>query len=283
MKNSIFLFLIIGVIFFSACQSMISEVDIEGGQKKLIVHSYIYPGMDTVKVMLTSSSPLYSTTQLAQGPSSLEVKDAQVVIRNRNNEFPLIYDNFYKQYISTELEINAGETYHLEIITPSGEKITASCTVPDEEPPAIEVSTILVSPDFPYEKVINFSFRDLEGEGHFYRVTGVYKIQYGPEPQDFWWNTIYMQMGEEFVSDKNKDGQSFLYKTVQMITFEEEYYVPKLFIALTDKHYYNYHRSIAKFEGEDPFSEPAPIYSNIEGGLGVFAAFNGSSIDVDLE
>jgi len=55
------------------------------------------------------------------------------------------------------------------------------------------------------------------------------------------------------------------------------------FLALTDIHYYNYHRSVFNFDGENPFSEPSPVYSNIEGGLGVFAAFNGSTIEVDLE
>ena len=34
--------------------------------------------------------------------------------------------------------------------------------------------------------------------------------------------------------------------------------------------------------GEDPFTEPAPLYSNITGGLGVFAAYTFDSLVVRL-
>ncbi len=105
MKSIVKVFLIINILVLSACERMITDVDIDPGRKKLVVHSYLYPGMDTVKVMLTSSLLLYSSTELCQGPSNNEVDDAQIVIRNKNIEYPLTYNDSIKQYISTELEI----------------------------------------------------------------------------------------------------------------------------------------------------------------------------------
>jgi hypothetical protein len=47
-------------------------------------------------------------------------------------------------------------------------------------------------------------------------------------------------------------------------------------LAVTDQHYYWYHRSVYQQQTSDgnPFAEPALIYTNMQGGLGVFAAFN---------
>jgi hypothetical protein len=38
--------------------------------------------------------------------------------------------------------------------------------------------------------------------------------------------------------------------------------------------YYNFHNSLYTNQGGDPFSEPTLMYTNVEGGLGVFAAAN---------
>jgi hypothetical protein len=48
----------------------------------------------------------------------------------------------------------------------------------------------------------------------------------------------------------------------------------KVYLLNTCKPYYQYHKSLENYnDGENPFAEPTPIYSNIEGGLGVFAAY----------
>lgn len=42
-----------------------------------------------------------------------------------------------------------------------------------------------------------------------------------------------------------------------------------------DEHYYRYHRSLTeRHDYTNPFTEPYLIYSNIEGGLGCFGAYN---------
>ena len=45
-----------------------------------------------------------------------------------------------------------------------------------------------------------------------------------------------------------------------------------------EKSYYDHHRSVQNFDNNNPFAEPSLISSNINGGLGCFAAYNRSSI-----
>ncbi|WP_026631124.1 DUF4249 family protein [Dyadobacter alkalitolerans] len=48
-----------------------------------------------------------------------------------------------------------------------------------------------------------------------------------------------------------------------------------------DVNYYKYLRSLETTQNLDtPFSEPAPLYSNIQGGLGCFAAYNAAHVKV---
>jgi hypothetical protein len=53
----------------------------------------------------------------------------------------------------------------------------------------------------------------------------------------------------------------------------------KIYLLNTDKAYYDYQKSLEKYNsGEDPFTEPSPVYSNISGGLGIFAAYTVDSL-----
>ena len=50
-----------------------------------------------------------------------------------------------------------------------------------------------------------------------------------------------------------------------------------LLLNHTDFPYYEFHRSLQKYNGDNPFVEPSLIYTNVKGGFGVFASFNQST------
>jgi hypothetical protein len=53
----------------------------------------------------------------------------------------------------------------------------------------------------------------------------------------------------------------------------------KVYLLNTDKSYYDYHRSLGNYDsGDDPFTEPSPVFSNVNGGLGIFAAYTVDSL-----
>ncbi|MBD0254725.1 MAG: DUF4249 family protein, partial [Cytophagales bacterium] len=54
------------------------------------------------------------------------------------------------------------------------------------------------------------------------------------------------------------------------------------YLLHTDRAYFEYHRTLRANADSNPFAEPVLLYSNVEGGLGVFAAFNRTTLEVKL-
>ena len=57
-----------------------------------------------------------------------------------------------------------------------------------------------------------------------------------------------------------------------------------LYLLRTDEAYFRYHGSLRRQDDIDgnPFAEPAPLYGNVTGGLGVFAAYVQTRVAVPL-
>ena len=100
--------------------------------------------------------------------------------------------------------------------------------------------------------------------------------------QPSYFYTLYLETGQEFVSDSNKEGELFLYKTDQIGSDQGNSDIVYINLCTTDVNYYNYHRSIFNFEEGNPFTEPTPVYSNISGGVGIFAAYISKTTLFDL-
>lgn len=273
------------LIVFSlfGCDSMISDVEVPESEPKLVINSYISTENDTLKVNIQQSKPLYvPSTNFEFGYPV--VTDATVKISDGSKSITLIYNDIQKKYIaiSDVFNIEPGSTYYLEVNTPRGETATSSCTIPLAEVPEIEITNIETFNDYGYiEKVISFQFKDLPGDGDFYHIQAgtIYKTGY----EGNFMGDIYFEKGDNFVSDINKDKSYFLYKTGR-ISIQEPYQTEVfIFIAVTDENYFNFHRSVNNFQGDNPFSEPTPVFTNITGGLGVFGAFAGQTTSIDLK
>jgi hypothetical protein len=54
-------------------------------------------------------------------------------------------------------------------------------------------------------------------------------------------------------------------------------------LLITDKDYFQYHNSIKKYtDGSNPFAEFSPVYSNVQGGVGIFSSYVKFEKTVDL-
>ncbi len=281
MKTSFHILLIAMLFLLFSCESMVSEVEAPTTSPKIIVSSYLRAGADTIAVQLYYSRPLYTLTSWSYDGYS-PVSDAIVKINNESSTTTLLFDPYLKSYYSTDMEVVGGKTYWLEVNTPKGEKVTAHCTVPAMAPPQAENITVDKNPGNFYEYSFGFRFADKAGKGDYYRVSAGFFNQWGPLPYEGYYETIWFQNGEEFVSDVNKDGEYFTYKSPWLYFTSENNRKINLLLFSTDEHYFNYHRSINNFEDDNPFAEPTPVYSNIEGGLGVFAGYQSFITEIDL-
>ncbi|MDQ3395328.1 MAG: DUF4249 domain-containing protein, partial [Bacteroidota bacterium] len=133
---------------------------------------------------------------------------------------------------------------------------------------------------------ISFNFNDTQGQPNYYRISGY--IDRKTEWQDQRMDIVNYDY--DLFNDAGKDGtliripnfeiyRSYYYDDLK----EEEEISGQLFLLSSDKHYYEYHRTVKEsYNNENPFAEPILMYTNIKGGLGVFSAFNRSSIYFEL-
>jgi len=255
--------------FLFSCNSFFeSDVDIPAEKPKLVVYGYLTAEDDTIKLSVQYSKPIYTVTNYYTYPP---VTDATVKISDGSTTINLVYDAYQRKYVSAEMKVMAGKTYSLEVTTPRSERVTASCTVPASEVPVIEITSVENDPTYNFNKIINFRLRDIPGKGHFYRVliAQIFSYPEFPEFPEYIYH-VPLETGEEYFSDANKDGEYFIFKAVVQDLGEDDYLT--FYTSITDENYFNFHKSVMGFQGDNPFSEPTPVYSNIEGGLGVFAA-----------
>lgn len=268
------------LIAFPACVSE-AEIDLPNNEPKLVVISFISPQDTIIWVEVSKSAPLFKKRDV-----SLEnkiVADATVHISDGENQALLDYNKLRWKYFidASEFPVLAGGTYQLKVATPDGLTAEGACTVP--------MSNNTLS--FDYEKQIGNRFENesyivtakwtsTPQDDYGFRLFGEAEFSYEYPPGESNVSYTPIIIGEEYVPSSGT-----MYEKKGILTFfNESYDYKNIKIGLlnVDEHYYRYHTTLSVYSGDDPFSEPAPLYSNIEGGLGVFAAYNKTTVVRDF-
>ena len=278
MKNLLNSILLISgmMVLFTSCESMLSDVDAPVSDPKLVVTGFLSPNVDTISIMVRKSRPLYVPSTGYSDPFPF-VSNATVTISDGMNSLNIPYNIPNGNYLfrAEDMPVVPGKTYTLIVTTPEGYNATSHCTVPAENAPVVEITSIdTINQGGTIAKKVSLRFRDLPGSGHFYRLSvgAFYKYDYNTEA---YFSEVGLERGLNYVSDKNKDGEYFTFRTTEIYAYNSTNDSLYISLLVTDENYYNYHRSFNSNDGDNPFSEPSPVYSNIEGGLGVFAGING--------
>ncbi len=267
---NIIFFLIISMI--ASCERDINNISLPDFEQKLVIHSFISPYDSSSLVMIESNQRIYGDLSIQETPVV-----SNVTISNGEKE--VILNEILSGYIFTHVEmpVEEGKTYKLSVTGENGLKAEAYCKVPIRRNFHPEVDTIHEVLEIPeaeiYQKMIraNVFLTDYPGEVNYYRFASRY-LSY---------DSIYLfslePWGEdpEFISDRGRDGERFFFNTVSV---PDLYQIDSAFLIIyilsTDKDYYTYHQSLDTYSGgESPFIEISPVYSNIEGGLGIFASY----------
>lgn len=284
-KHNLIIFLITGLlIIFSACDSMISEVDVPDSEPKLVVTAFLSPDDDSVSVSVYKSRPLYVSSQ-GWDLSFPPVNNATVTLSDGLNSVVIPFNPYSGTYRapSSAIQVTAGKSYSLTVTTPDGYNASSACTIPDGTAPDVEITGIDTINQYGSISIkVSLRFRDLPGTGNFYRIAAgtIYGNEYA---YDRYFNEMGFERGEPYVSDKNKDGEYFTFKTWEIYEADSPDNILYVSLLLTDESYFNYHRSTgSRFGSDDFFAEPTPVYTNINGGLGVFAGVKGQITEINL-
>ena len=141
--------------------------------------------------------------------------------------------------------------------------------------------------------------KDFASEENFYTIAYYTRRKYEyKDPKDVVTTSIIVNQEpySDFISDYKRDGGLLEFMKAK---FQVGYYsanqsqnsqTPRsitllINVAVIDKPYYQYLKAISasgKVDSEDPFAEPVLTYTNVQGGLGVFAGFNTTAVTIDL-
>lgn len=275
---------LIATCLLASCE-MIVEVDIPEVPSKLVVTSFISPQDTTWEVYVGQTRPIFGKTITSQF-----VKDATVQLSNGSQTAIIPASSGEYGYYELNIKqapflIEAGKRYSLTVSAPDGRQVKAQCTIPVS---ATNISSVEVVGEnsfgtySPFTGMVKWS--DNPNETNFYRCFAYTKNTFmigGNIVESYQQNYDYNNL---FQRDANKQGGNFIWEIDMQAS--EGYADNKsrfLFILLnTDENYYKYmttRESASNNEG-NPFAEPSAVFSNVEGGLGVFAGYQQTRLEV---
>ncbi len=268
-------FYLIMLLFAASCESfLLKEVEVDDGvhENKIVVQSFISPQDTIIRVAVRYAE--LANGEIPEGKESDQgIRNAKVKLSNGTKSVILSFFEDEELYaISTkEFLIEAGETYTLEVVAPEYLPIKATSTVPKSR---IDTSKIaLIIPNNKWEEGVLFSWEDIPNEYNYYHLI-ILDIREESGRNLIIENDYSVGQYEEgdgrLISRKVYPRRRHVYNdTLQT-------YSLGLFAAV-DYNYYEFHRTFAEqtIDIEVETGLPAAIFGNIEGGFGIFAAYNG--------
>jgi hypothetical protein len=310
--------LLLIVCLLAGCDSLRQEVNpdtLPTVLPKLVVGCFISPQDTVLAASVTRSAPVLSA--VATTGLTSPVTNATVTLSDGTTSLPLRYTVVYAGtggYFSNiayyrgnpkQFPIVAGRTYTLTVATPDGSRVSATCTVPLPIPiesivlDSGRTGSFDANSDY-LEYYARLRWRDPAGQTNYYRADGDSDFfnpgtisQPGKPTRD----TLYRNNGlwrhdggyAPVQTDASRDGEVLqsaratlagYYQGNNGRVFRQPPRPVTGYLLHTDVNYYRYHEAfLRQYNNEDnPFAEPAPIPTNIDGGLGCFGAYNRTSI-----
>lgn len=276
------------IIFLASCRKDVTNIKLPDSTPKLVVGCFISPQDTLIVVTLTRSNPIFGPSH--NNSYNALVADASVNLSDGAASITVLYNSDNEQYElhSNTFPISAGQTYFLNVSTPKGESVSASCTVPPSNPTSLTVDFIDTVSD---EKQINVKWQDIPDQTNYYRVFGQMLVIDSLIEDTFYQS---MSVDPSLQNDNEKDGEEMSakmngnnsYNYINGIQYANKVIAYDIYLLNIDLEYYKYMDSFGNYSytisgngntttvsSGDPFSEPILLYTNVKGGLGIFAAY----------
>jgi hypothetical protein len=267
------------IIIFTSCEKEVDNRSYPKYNQKVVISGFLSPENKVNKIIISENLSLYGNMFLPQSMGKMTA-----TISDGTNELTFDSTQYMQGLKSSDFPIIAGKTYTFEVKTDKGISAEASCTVPLKGNFNLEIDTTMsyiYNPDYGKSTYINsiIYFNDTQGIDNYYMFYCQqvnYISKWSAQPY------IFDISGSEksYFTDKGKDGvRSGIALQVVGIGTDTDSSFLKVYLLNTDKAFYEYKKSLDNYKsGEDPFTEPSPVFSNITGGLGIFASFTSDSL-----
>lgn len=264
------------LVLLSACEDQfLVKLDRPETEQKAVAFCIIEEGQTEIKCQLTKANAIFGEPpRYYSNPEITYIEDASITISGNGESFELGYDavdKIYKVNVPPSY-LEKLKEYTLLINSPSEGILTSSTTIPELGVNNIDLSVDSIFIDngyWEYEEYLpKVVFTDDLGEGDIYNLRALCSFDTAFQG--------YNQVGFEvpYIVDETKDG-SQMERIGRLYKYEDHNYLKfNVVLQKVTKDYMLYHQSVqgsAFYYEDDPFSEPVISYSNIEGGLGLFA------------
>lgn len=280
-----FIVSVLAILSFISCEKEVNNIKYPEFKPKWDISGYLSPDNLINTILLSRNLRNYGnewqfddmghpTVTLSDGTNLIDFDSTQMRYGGiKRSDFP----------------IEEGKTYTLKVKTDKGFNAEASCTVPFRGNFDLEIDTTITK--YLYQDSIvllsvhpDFYFTDAKGVDNYYMIF-CEEIRYNSDrPQSPYINSLHV--GEKaYFNDKGRDGLRLKLplESTGLSNMTDSCFL-KIYLLNTDKVYYDYQKSVDKYNsGEDPFTEPSPVYSNITGGLGIFASYTVDSLTFRLK
>ena len=287
MKHILFSISVLSILF--SCTKQI-DFTADQIQEKIVVNSLF------TEDSLWNAHISHSRSVLDNSPHNF-LDNATVSVFDESNNLVTtlnhVSDGFYQSSSATPI---ANENYRLEVDAPGYNSVTATNSIPTEVP-IINVDTISTedSEGNPVLQV-TMNFTDPAGVSNYYMLEMQYVLDYSQwgfdeeergrleitcnDPNIESVNSFSF-LGEEnaynylLLKDDQFDGQNYTLRfyVINWAEFKEIDLTGEIRLMNTSEEFFNYRKSYEVYENaiNNPFSQPVQVFSNIVGGMGVFA------------
>ena len=249
------------LILFGGC---IEESPLISDKELIVVWAFLYAGEPVTDIRLTSTVPLADTSEASP------INDAQITLIKDGQRYecePSPGDSGYYHYEGTDLTIDTGDEFTIEIVR--GEQfVTAKTSVPEKPISVALSSSVMEVPDFSNRESM-WEWRNSENRD----------ITISWENTDGSWYYVTM----ENIEDNPVAISSWIHERLRRFIFppinDDTYRIGLPLITHLGLHRVNVYRvnqeyvDLYESREQDSRDLNEPL-TNIEGGLGVFAAFN---------
>lgn len=263
---------------------------------KLSINAFGSTQTNALRVYVTKTVGLLDNI----AESNLIINDATVSLYEDDNllySLPVINDEQASfNYIMEpgNVEFKQGSTYTLEVIAPGFPVVTSSAMVPDDVPlNKIEFEENGPNVDFDEESSeIEIAFQDPINIDNYYEVSGAVMTPDTFSTLNFWpisTNSFDPAPLEGIArrslifDDTSFDGENkTLSLSIRPISQQEADERLYFLWRTTSRAHFLYNKTTAKHEEQDenPFASPVQIFTNMDGGIGIFSIVNEQLIKV---
>jgi len=280
-KYIIITFIITFGFIFHACEKDIS-LDIPAPEPKIVVEGWIENDKPATVILSRNHAyfAVFDSTTVANFIITNAVIKVTEIETGIDETLTLVFNpNIFPpfQYQGSTLLGKINHSYSIHIVV-DGEELTANTSIPE----VVLMDSVWFEPDPRYDTLgmLYFGFTDPPALGNYYRVFAKRLPQdlrfvpvLGSVYDDIYFNGQSVEYGfykgqDRYLEfDENEDPlERFFFKVGDTIVSR---------VALMDKTHFDFWRSIenAIYGGGNPFAAPASIFSNIEGGLGIWGGY----------